>query len=106
MRPSFMDCPIRICVSTNREAHLHNTPRQDKRRSPDNPESSQPCDGRSKKRVATRYFTIVPIFSPITARWMLPFSCIENTMIGMLLSMHRENAVESMMFRRLPRHSA
>src|SRR6267142_1872675 len=40
--------------------------------------------------------TRVPIGSPETTRLMLPFSIKLKTIIGKLLSMHREMAVESM----------
>ncbi len=43
--------------------------------------------------------TRVPIFSPAAARRMLPGSSILNTTIGMLLSMHRLIAVESITLR-------
>jgi uridylate kinase len=36
------------------------------------------------------------IFSPITARLILPSSIIENTFNGMLLSIQNEEAVESL----------
>ena len=48
--------------------------------------------------------TSVPIFSPRTARAMLPSVSRSNTMIGSALSMHRLNAVASATFRPAAEH--
>ena len=51
------------------------------------------------------YWTRVPMLSPATARAMLPSLRRLNTKMGMLLSMHRLNAVASATFRSFSRAS-
>ena len=53
------------------------------------------------KRTNAHYFTVVPIFSPLTALTIFSGSAIPNTTSGILLSLHSAVAVESITFKSL-----